>query len=305
MVKFIKRILYFALFLFFTYSVFIVIWGRYSPVKKNLNYRLGLEGHTFTRLKELKKVKNVDVLFLGSSHVFRGFDNRIFEKAGYSSFSIASNGQTPIQSFFYLEKYIDSLNPKVVVFEVCPFILSRDGVEGSLVVLSNDKIDLNYSKLALKQNHLKIYNTLLFSFYQDLLFNEKSKFNEKIKDKKDTYIEGGYVENELTFYKPVTIDKKEWKYDENIFNAVSEIAKLLKRKEIKLIFVQAPVTFDLYNSYLNNSAFDAKISEYGQYYNFNETHKWNDTLDFQDFHHLNRIGVEKFNKKVLNIINNE
>src|SRR5689334_14184152 len=71
---------------------------------KNLNYRLGAYGHLFTRVKEIDSVKKVDILFLGSSHSYRGFDPRIFKQYGLTSFNLGSSSQTPIQAKILLEK---------------------------------------------------------------------------------------------------------------------------------------------------------------------------------------------------------
>jgi hypothetical protein len=307
MLKFIKHIFIFLIFSSLAYIILIIIWGDFSPFRKNLNYRIGISGHSYTRLKELKKTKDIDLLFLGSSHAYRGFDNRIFSKAGYSSFIMGSNSQTPIQTEFLLNRYLDSLNPKFVIFEVCPFVFSLDGIEASLVIISNDKINFKNVELAFNQNHLLIYNTLIYALYRDFIHHDKDKYSEEKIRKNDTYINGGFVEKELLFYKSEKIDKQEWSYSKELFESLENIVKTLKDRNIELILVQAPVTHDLYNSYTNNNDFDKEMRKYGDYYNFNEILQLNDTVDFQDYHHLNRFGVEVFNKEILKIVtlNNE
>jgi hypothetical protein len=37
----------------------------------------------YSRLSEIKNYKDIDILFLGSSHTYRGFDTRIFLDSGY------------------------------------------------------------------------------------------------------------------------------------------------------------------------------------------------------------------------------
>ena len=82
----------------------------------------------FTRLKEVKTVKNVDILFLGSSHTYRGFDTSIFHDCGYSAFNLGSSSQTPIQTLTLANRYLKQLNPKLVVLEVYPGNFTGDGV---------------------------------------------------------------------------------------------------------------------------------------------------------------------------------
>lgn len=303
--KFIKSTAIFLSFSSVLYIVLIIIWGEFSPLKMNLNYNIGIGGHTFSRLNELKTTKNVDILFLGSSHTYRGFDTRIFKEAGYKSYILGSNGQTPFQTEFLLNKYLDSLNPKTVIFEVCPFVFSMDGIEASLVLISHDNINFETIKSVFKQNHLKLYNTLIYAIYREILYDDKNKYTEKRKGNTDTYINGGFVEKELIFYESENFEKQKWVFDKNQFKSIQNIVNELNKKKIKLILVQAPVTSDLYYSYENNIAFDNEIRKYGDYYNFNEILKLNDTLHFFDFHHLNEYGVEIFNESMLNILPNK
>src|SRR5690606_12876278 len=104
-IKLLKRFVAFIFLCFFIYSVFVCIWGYFLPVKysKNLNFKIG---SSYIRFQEVKKYNNVDIVFIGSSHAYRGFDPRIFKKAGYSSFNMGSTAQTPVQTKYLLEQYI-------------------------------------------------------------------------------------------------------------------------------------------------------------------------------------------------------
>ena len=79
--KLLKRLLAFAAVVFIVYCFLIWVWGDYIPKKytKNLNYRLS---SSYIRFQEVKEYKNIDILFAGSSHSFRGFDPRIFKQSG-------------------------------------------------------------------------------------------------------------------------------------------------------------------------------------------------------------------------------
>lgn len=302
MLKFIKNIIVFCLASSILYVLFLILWGEFIPYKKNINYNLGIGGHTFTRLNDIKKAKNIDILFLGSSHAYRGFDTRVFSETGYNSIILGTNSQTPIQSEFLLNRYLDSLKPNLVIFEVCPYVFSMDGVEASLVLLSNDMIDFELIKMTLKQNHLKIYNTLIYGLYREIFHHDKENYSENRVRKKDTYYRGGFVEKDLVFYKKENIEKQKWNYNAVQFNSFRNIVNELKKRNIDLILIQAPVTTDLYNSYKNNQDFDYEIRKYGNYFNFNERIHLNDSIHFLDYHHLNKYGVEIFNKNLLKML---
>ena len=280
----------------------IILWGEFSPVKKNLRYQIRPDGHTFSRLKELRKIKNIDILFLGSSHTYRGFDNRIYEKEGLKAFNLGSNSQTPIQTKYLLDNYLDSLNPKVVVFEVCPFVFNLDGVESSMEIIANDALNEHTLNLVFKQNHLKVYNAIIFTAYRRLFYNDLEDTKEKIKNNNDTYIPGGFVDIKLFYYKKEQFESQQWLPNIKQMRSFVRIVDMLKEKNIELLLVQAPVTSDLYNSYENNLQFDQEMEKFGTYYNFNESLKLTDSVHFFDFHHLNRNGIEIFNHEILDIL---
>lgn len=306
MKKFIILILKFSIFLLVCYSILIIFWGRFAPaiLRPNINFTYRAYGFTNTRLNEINNYKNIDILFLGSSHAYRGFDTRIFSNAGLKSFNLGSSSQTPIQTEILLKRHLDSLNPKMILFEVSPLTFSTDGVESTLDIISNDKNDLNSIKLALNQNNLKIYNTLFYSYFHSIyrnLFDEK-KYAEDIKKGNDIYISGGYVEKQFKLFKYVNYPETKWEFNETQFSALQRIIELVNKRNIKLILIQAPSTSNFYNAHTNNLEFDDRISNYGIYFNFNEISKLDDSLHFYDAHHLNQNGVEILDNDIISLI---
>lgn len=303
MVTFIKKTIRFKFFAVVFYVVLLFVWGKYAPsiFKTNLNYKIGGPGHTFSRLKEIKKIKDIDILFLGSSHAYRGFDTRIFKAKGISSFNLGSSAQTPIETKLLLRRYLNQINPKMIVYEVDPLEFSSDGVESSLDIIAND-INDNYSlKMAFELNNIKVYNTLIFSFINQF-FDLNTSFLEKKVKGEDTYMSGGYVEKKIRFYKTDYFKEQKWDFNEKQFNSFNEIIHIMKEKQIEFVLVNAPMTAALYNSYKNNNVFDYYMRKYPNYYNFNQILQLNDSLHFYDSNHLNQNGVRLFNQKLIEIL---
>jgi hypothetical protein len=302
MFKFLKTLIKFIPFAFIIYAIFISLWGEFMPelLKKNLKYNIAAAGHTFSRLKEAKEIENVDILFIGSSHTYRGFDNRIFQKAGLKTFNLGSSSQTPIQTLALLNRYLDRLNPKTIIFEVYPITFTIDGVESSLDIIANDKNDFESIKMAFKQNHIKVYNSLIYGFYRDI-FGRNSSIQEAAQKIDDKYISGGYVETKIKCFKHKDYKKQSWNFKDAQFKSFQSIIENIKARKIKLILVQAPITQDLYNSYTNNIDFDNRMKTYGDYYNFNNIVALDDSLHFYDSNHLNQNGVDIFNKKLIEV----
>lgn len=306
MKKFIYNLAIFFIFTLFFYSFAVILWSRYVPpfLKPNINYRIGSYGHMFTRIKEIKQIDNVDILFLGSSHAYRGFDNRIFKKNGFTTFNLGSSAQTPIQTSVLLKRYLDKVHPKLVIFEVNPLTFNSDGVESSLDLIANDQNDLYSGEMALKINNIKTYNTLIYGLYRDF-FNLNKSYNEPLKRGKDTYIQGGFVESEIAYYnKPLPQSKQKIVFQKNQLEAFEKCLFEIKKRNIEIILVYAPLTHNLYSNYTNNKYFDEKMASYSKYYNFNEIINLTDSLYFYDAHHLNQNGVKIFNAKLIKILNN-
>ena len=303
MEKFLRKVLLFIPFSITTYILLIIIWGDYAPgrLQKNLNYRLGSSGHLYSRLNDIKNTKNVDVLILGSSHAYRGFDTRIFQKDGLRTFNLGSSSQTPMQTEVLLKRYLDELSPKIILYEVYPATFSSDGVESSLDIIANDKNDFESISMAFKQNHVKVYNLLIYGFYRDL-FNKNSDFKEASIKGDDKYVEGGYVERKLQYFKYLEYDRQTWKLNNQQFQSFEKVLHLFNERNIPFVLVQAPITNLRYQSYSNNSEFDSRIRKYGEYFNFNKILDLDDRLHFYDSHHLNQNGVEIFNSKLIEII---
>lgn len=284
----------------FTYPILLLIWGLVVPYwfQSNLSFKIGGYGHMNTRIKELKKINHgLDILFLGSSHCYRGFDTRIFDKKGLKTFNLGSSAQTPMQTHLLLERYLDNLKPKKIIYEVFPNTFMSDGVESSTDILSNDVIDELSFNMAIEINHIKTYQTLFYAWVAQNL-NIYSKFTEDKRKRDDHYIKGGFVEKELSYLSPPN-DKtvRKIKLNDNQFDYFVKTVQKIQDKGYELILVFAPVS--RYLRYSNIDYYDSLMSNYAKYYNFNNLVSLNDTLHFYDTHHLNQVGVEIFNKKLI------
>ncbi|GGD22062.1 hypothetical protein [Flavobacterium orientale] len=297
---FLQSLLKFIPFSILFCVVGICLWGDFVPnlITKNLAKKEMIPGFMENRIADLTKTKEVDILFLGSSHAYRGFDTRLFKDAGYSSFNLGSSNQTPLQTEILLQRYLKQLQPKLVIYEVYPNTFSVDGVESTLDLLVNDKLDSNLLKLALKQNDITIYNTLIYSYYQNLFQKEQSTVIPFQKEE-DNYIANGYVESEVTSSKKYSYKPQEYLFKSNQFDQFEKNLEILKKGNCKVILIQAPITKALYNSYSNNEFFDLKMKSYATYFNFNELMELNDSLHFYDDHHLNQKGVALFNQEII------
>ncbi|MBO3698362.1 hypothetical protein [Roseivirga sp. E12] len=302
MKKFLKNIIGFGIFALIGYSIIMFIWSSSIPFesfKKNMKYVRGGNGHLYTRLQELDTVSNIDILVLGSSHAYRGFDPRIFKSQGIEIFVLGSSQQTPFQTLALLKSYLQDFKPKLIIYEVYPGIFQNDGVESSLDIISNEPLNWNTVSMALKVNHLKTFNVLNYDIFVEALGLKKYYQEPLIKDD-ERYVRGGYVQKinvKSTIQQNHTVSNYE--LQKNQIDSFEKIVALIKDNDYPLLLVQAPITQNLYNSRLNNSEVDSLLSTQAQYVNFNDLMDLSNDF-FYDSNHLNQNGVELFNKTLIN-----
>ncbi|MFH1525192.1 MAG: hypothetical protein ABIG69_00865 [Bacteroidota bacterium] len=304
MKKFLLDTVKFFLFTIAFYLLFLFLWGEIGPsyIKKNLNFKIGSKGHLFTRVREIPQFKNINILFVGSSRAYRGFDTRIYLKQNLACFNLGSSSQTPLQTEILLKRYLNSLNPKIVIYEVGPDIFEGDGVESSLDLIANDKIDYESFRMAGEINNIKTYNAILYSSIR-LSFNLDKNFKEKSPNRGETYIHGGYVETKLKFNDEIDdFENSMIEMNPNQVFHFERIVKSLLEKNIQVILVQAPIAKNRYSSYSNMAEIDNYFSKYQTYWNFNKILSLSDSIHFSDSHHLNQNGDKLFNEKLIDLL---
>lgn len=304
MLRFIKNTVVFVILCGVFYIVALLIWNKFmsSKLKPNMLYYIGAYGHAYTRFQEVKQTKDIDILFIGSSHAYRGFDTEFFNQAGYQSFNLGTSSQSPIQSEALLKRYLDTLNPKTVVFEVFPEVFCLDGIESTLDLIANDQLDQFTLEMASKTWNTKVFNTLIYASIAKTL-GFYSDFKEpRVKDI-DEYVTGGYVrknkyENTTRPTKAETLIA----YEKQLL-AFESMISILQSRNIPLILVYAPITENFYNKVSYNLNFDSLYKHTAlPYFNFNQSLELVDSLHFYDEHHLNPNGVQIFNNALLDTL---
>ncbi len=302
--KFISTFSAFIFISIVSYLILILAWGFIAPEKFRNNLSLpDNQGYLEDRLKNAKDVKDVDILFLGPSTTYRGFDPRIFEKSGYNVFNFGSSSQTPKQTNLILNNYLDSLNPKLVVYDVYPGVFNADGVEPSLdFIIHNEDLNETYP-LLWKNFNIKVVNALIFKGITHLLSLNIPGSLERIKE--DAYIEGGFVERDIKYNGEINqIFSSNWDLREDQLNEFEKNINILKNQKIPYLLVRVPIPQVRYNSKKNNLYIDSLFSSKGSFINFQDKLKLSDSLDFLDNTHLNQNGVEKINRKFIQYISN-
>jgi hypothetical protein len=298
MKRFLINILTFIPIAAVLYMVFLIVFAKIVPLQYQKNM-LSVKDHMTDRLIEAKTRKNVDILFLGSSHSYRGFDTRIFAKEGLDVFNFGSSAQTPIQTDYLLDKYLDSLKPKLVIYEVYPVTFTIDGLESTMNITTSEKMNTDLFAMIIEQKSIKAINTMMLTICDNIfdlrLIRRKKKDIER-------YVPGGYVEQKIKYFNKEARPTQALNFLESQFKSFESNLAQLKQRKINYILVQAPYPKSTYHAFTNLDDFDKRMSNYGPYYNFNKCMDLDDSLDFMDDSHLNHNGVVTFNKQLLDTL---
>lgn len=292
MKNFIKKIVLFIPILFITYIFFLIVLSNTKI--GNLNLFNKEKGHMFNRLQQADSLNSLDILFLGSSHAYRGFDVEFFEKKGYTAFNLGSSNQSLLQSYILLDNYISKVNPKYVIIEVNPLSFCYDGDESNLDLLINtQKTSIEASILFHSPNLINI-NTLVY----------KTITNKSTKEQKNEKPEGyykGYIRKDSVFNIPVQkVTNLQRNLKESQIKYLDKTLSLLKKNKISYFLVYAPVT-ENFRKYYNNFPIDSIMKD-KNFINFSDLENINDSLNFYDSHHMNQSGVNIFNEILIDTL---
>lgn len=305
--KYLGQLLLFGGFLLLTYPVLISVGKTALPntYMRNVPYPVGGYGHMHTRVREAATSGKVDILFLGSSHAYRGFDTRIWAQHGFSSFNFGSSAQSLIQSELLLKCSMKELDPQVIIMEVNPILFSSDGVESALDLIANRPIDLATVGMVYREKHIKTTNALFYGTLRQTLGIDDGLV-ESAQEDDGQYIPGGFVERKTGRYQPeAEADQKESEeFVTEQIEAFDRILQLAHRTGKKLILVEAPVPHFTYAHMLAPQREFEKFmaSRRAVFLNMNGKVALTDTLHFTDGHHLNQAGVELFNAALIDTL---
>lgn len=272
---------------------------KYSNIPTGLAQR---GDNSMVRFREIHAYHDVDILFVGSSHCYRGYDPRFFQHKGLRVFNMGSTGQTPLTSYYLLRQYGDDLNPKLMVLDLYWTMMQQDGAESTLDLLVNVETNWNIVKMVLATKNILAVNALL----SDCLNFRQPPLAEvsPVRSTDDTYVPGGFVETTRNALLPevelapytITIHPLQLKYLERIIQSA-------QKEGIEVVLVTSPVSSAYRNSIINYELWSSTIFDLSQRYHlqhidFNHDEFFTSSpAFFYDRDHLNTHGVREFNKR--------
>jgi hypothetical protein len=250
--------------------------------------------HIALRFDELERERDVDVLFIGSSHSLRTFDPRFFEERHLRAFNLGTANQTPMNTYYLAERYLSQLKPRLVVIEVYWETLEISGEEGTIAITVNRGPGWDTWQMALATRHPKVVNAQWSSLFERL-FGEQTAVQLR---PDEAYTSGGYVETWEPNDSQVRREPHDVVVDESQMTYLSRTLMLVRAHDARAILVWAPVTTAWRNTAKNLDEVRRRLVSLSKSYDIpfvdlNGAVRLDDRLDFRDSDHLNQHGVDK------------
>ncbi len=279
----------------------------------------GGRGFALQRYRDIENYRDVDMVFLGSSHCYRTYDTRIYEKFGYKTFNMGTTGQTPLNSYYLLKGYFDQLHPKLVIFDINYRVINRDGLECFYDLSQNIDYFPEMLDMAFAIKNFHAINGAVSKWLLDIT-DTAPEFHQK-KCKEDFYVPGGYVE----FKKGAIVKKASFEAEavrsktikrkskiiaprKEQLDYITKTIQFVKSKNAQIILITKPEPASNLEVIVNYNNFSRQITQLAarnnvQYVDFNfiplpvELHK-----QFYDKEYLNSQGVEIFNPILIRLL---
>lgn len=298
MIRFFLKSFYFLLFFAVFYTVGIYIAGRLLPteLRPNLKHSNGMYGSTKNMLLDAEQCKGTEILVIGASDAYRGYDPRIFSEYGLRMFNMGTSSQTPKQTLLLLERYLPVLKPSLILYEVSPVCMKLDGVESTLDLMVNDFDSDLTAKLVFNDPDILLFNSFLYSLINNKLFFG-AKRNAAFFSPVEEYITQGFVETKMKYNKREHIDSSVWGPSPEQAERLDMVYKTANKYGVNVLLVNANSITDRY--FINRDSINTFFESKGEYLDLNSRLTLNDTIDFFDNSHLNSNGVKTMNNYLI------
>lgn len=257
-------------------------------------------GFSLQRFREAETAGDVDVLFSGSSHAYRGFDTRQYPS--FRTFNIGSYGQTPYESYFVLKEYLPRLTPELVVFECYFEMFTLDNQEALYDLLVNLPLTPRVFEMALFTGKSRTVH----AFFAEAFRRLRSPLEEveQVPETERSYVPGGFVEDKRSyphryFPKEGVVETHDYQ-----FEYLAEVVRLVKSTGAKVVLVQHPLPRERVAPVRNYTDIIAAITKVAgendvPFLNFHGTLELDTRAHFVDADHLNLAGARIFNAALL------
>lgn len=270
---------------------------------------------------QLPQGDSLDILFLGSSHAYRGIDPFLMDSLmGIHSYNLGSSGQTPLTSYHILENAVEHVEPKMVVIDLYFHAFME---ENQLANAGNNWLEIksSASKWSFLMNAFDLNEmaaltilpiirkkkNLRYTIRKYLLgddhLNDAGRYQGKGYVRQDSRISLEELQAE-PFYSELHL-KKGWALQKHQ-EGLRKLVHFCREKGIEVRCISAPMPSISYQKikdrqrvqqYLTTLTRDLGVAYHDD--TQNPSLGLQDDLHFYDDNHLNHAGVQRWNKALI------
>ncbi|MCB0783611.1 MAG: SGNH/GDSL hydrolase family protein [Flavobacteriales bacterium] len=249
-------------------------------------------GNSYQKFREYDPDSSFQVVFLGSSHAYRGYDPRIFTRAGHSAFNLGTSAQSLMNSRVIAETFLNSANTDLLVLDMYEAAFEMDGLESTADLSQNITVDLAALRMCVSLRDPRGLNMLALRLAAR---NAPARYVDS------TYVTAGYslttdsVKGRIHYVvgRPLAVEEEQ-------LDHLEAIIRFCREGGIPLVLVNHP--YPEQSDRAKHEAFNVllreRIGPHGvPYLDFAYDHglPLDDRDHFYDHNHLNQAGVELFN----------
>lgn len=256
-------------------------------------------GGTYVKFRNFNKDAQWDVIIMGSSHAYRGYDPAIFEYRGLKTYNLGTSDQNMMCTYYIAKEYINSNNCSMVILDMYDRVFTQNSLESMSDVIHNvnsDRAAFNVAKSANDIRAVNMFTLRLFNKLRDPLNTDTTGFYN------------GYISSTDTLKLPGKARK--WKYVRNDFQMeyLEKLLAYLQSQNIRVVMaehpmpsVYAPKDHHLFVKDIQEIADKYKIP----FYDYMEYEPLTGIQYFSDETHLNFNGVQSYNRLLLDTLNKD
>jgi hypothetical protein len=239
-----------------------------------------------------------DILVVGSSHAYRGYDPRIFESVGQKLYNFGSGYQNPIASYAILKDVAQLEAGTLVVIDLYDNTFVGDGVGCFSRLIANAPNHTFAQELLLNAPDIRVMNS-----YFGYLFTKPNNLESPLKK---GYIKNGFsssADSSMIQLDTLSQGMENLKFDKRYLHYLYSIIDLARSRGAHVVFASHPVPQTPVNSATHRQflAFVASLleDERVHYFDLSADLRFHPQHHFMDQNHLNQTGVELYNAMLL------
>lgn len=248
-------------------------------------------GQAWHMLHEFKGADNYDLIVIGSSHAYRGYDPRIFDAAGYHMYNLGSSNQSIMNTYVLVDNLIPEGWKGKLILDIYEETFQNESIESTANLIANSPSSAMAKQIAFTHFDVRVLNMLSAR----MMTKAESTYEDY------GYITKGYCNRTDTVSSDFIFPKeKEFKASDKALKYFRKLIHLLNKRGIEYVLVNCP------SPKVNKQAHDAFIHEAitetfrkhkvkPAFYDFAVDNSLLSNRHFYDETHMNQAGVNLFN----------